>query len=423
MKKSRRLMGFPALLLAVCLCSGCGKDASAVVAGKDTLPAADGGVADSGKDAGTEEGSMNSADFGGEEDNGGSGEAGKDDASSEGNRGTENDETVVSGKDNAADTQSDSTVTITVSAAGDVTLGNYLGQDYARSFVQTYEEQGDAYFFQNVLEYFLDDDMTIVNFEGVLTESEETQVKDYNMKGEPQYVYILTEGSVEAVSFGNNHRLDYLAQGSRDTVDMFEEADIAYAYDNITGIYETKGIRIGFVSVNETSQGAAVETYLKEGIAKLRQEEGADLVIACCHWGVEKEYYPEDYQKELGHKCIDWGADLVLGAHPHVLQGVEVYEGRFIVYSLGNFCFGANRNPSDKDTMIFRQTFTFVDGVKQEDQNARVIPCSVSSVRERNDFCPTPAQDEEYTRILGRINQFSEPFGVIFDEKGWYRKE
>ncbi len=412
MKKNKKPACFAALLLAVCLCGGCGKDASAMVETKappltveSSVPTGGSGMEAGGGSSGSESGVGDSAGAAFAEENGGMENAGAADVATE------------------EDNENDNTVTVTISAAGDVTLGNYLGQDYARSFVQTYEEEGNAYFFQNVLEYFLDDDMTIVNFEGVLTESEEIQVKDYNMKGEPEYVYILTEGSVEAVSFGNNHRLDYLAQGSRDTVDMFEEAGIAYAYDNITGIYETKGIRIGFVSVNETSQGAGVEKYLKEGIAKLREEEEADLVIACCHWGIEREYYPEDYQKELGHKCIDWGADLVLGAHPHVLQGVEVYEGRFIVYSLGNFCFGANRNPSDKDTMIFRQTFTFVDGVKQEDQNARVIPCSLSSVRERNDFCPTPAQDEEYTRILERINQFSEPFGVIFDEKGWYRKD
>lgn len=412
MKKSVKTAGFSAMLFAACICGGCGKDASAVVTTENTLLMAE---TEDERESRTETGGDERTDDGAAEAGEGSGDV--NDVETAGTALTENGDTGIETE------KTNNIVTITISAAGDVTLGNYLGQDYTRSFVQTYEEQGNAYFFRNVLEYFLDDDMTIVNFEGVLTESEEIQEKDFNMKGEPEYVYILTEGSVEAVSFGNNHRLDYLTQGSRDTVDMFEEADIAYAYDNVTGIYETKGIRIGFVSVNEASQGVAVEKYLKEGIAKLRDEEEADLVIACCHWGIERDNYPEDYQKELGHKCIDWGADLVLGAHPHVLQGIEVYEGKFIVYSLGNFCFGANRNPADKDTMIFRQTFTFVDGVKQEDREVRVIPCSVSSVPERNDFCPTPAQDEEYTRILGRINQYSEPFDVIFDEKGWYRKD
>lgn len=311
-------------------------------------------------------------------------------------------------------------VTLTITAAGDVTLGNHAGQGYEGTFREMYDKKDNAYFLQNVKDIFEADDMTIVNFEGVLTFCNDLVEKEFNMKGDPEYIGILTEASVEAVSFGNNHRLDYGQQGSDDTVAAFEEAGIVYAYDNITGIYETQGIRIGFVSVNEVYDGNAVEAYLEDGIRYLREEEQVNLVIACCHWGEERENYPEDYQKELGHKCIDWGADLVLGAHAHVLQGVEVYKERFIVYGLANFCFGGNRNPKDKDTMIFQQTFTFVDGVKQEGQEAKVIPCSVSSVSYRNDFCPTPADGEEYTRILGRINEYSSPFGVAFDEEGNY---
>lgn len=311
-------------------------------------------------------------------------------------------------------------VTLTITAAGDVTLGNHAGQGYEGTFREMYDKKDNAYFLQNVKDIFEADDMTIVNFEGVLTFCDDLVEKEFNMKGDPEYIGILTEASVEAVSFGNNHRLDYGQQGSDDTVAAFEEAGIVYAYDNITGIYETQGIRIGFVSVNEVYDGNAVEAYLEDGIRYLREEEQVNLVIACCHWGEERENYPEDYQKELGHKCIDWGADLVLGAHAHVLQGVEVYKERFIVYGLANFCFGGNRNPKDKDTMIFQQTFTFVDGVKQEGQEAKVIPCSVSSVSYRNDFCPTPADGEEYTRILGRINEYSSPFGVAFDEEGNY---
>ena len=301
-----------------------------------------------------------------------------------------------------------------------VTLGNHAGQGYEGTFREMYDKKDNAYFLQNVKDIFEADDMTIVNFEGVLTFCDDLVEKEFNMKGDPEYIGILTEASVEAVSFGNNHRLDYGQQGSDDTVAAFEEAGIVYAYDNITGIYETQGIRIGFVSVNEVYDGNAVEAYLEDGIRYLREEEQVNLVIACCHWGEERENYPEDYQKELGHKCIDWGADLVLGAHAHVLQGVEVYKERFIVYGLANFCFGGNRNPKDKDTMIFQQTFTFVDGVKQEGQEAKVIPCSVSSVSYRNDFCPTPADGGEYTRILGRINEYSSPFGVAFDEEGSY---
>lgn len=310
-------------------------------------------------------------------------------------------------------------VRITISAAGDVTLGTHQQQDYGYSFRQAYDTADSAaYFFANVYDIFSEDDMTLVNLEGPLTLAQEPREGQiYSIKGDPEYVNILTEGSVEAVSMGNNHRLDYQQQGSDDTVKALEQAGIVYAYEENVAIYETKGIRIGMISVNEVSQGAVVENTIQKGIAALREQD-ADLILVSCHWGVEKEYEPEDYQKTLGHKCIDWGADLVIGHHPHVLQGIEEYQGKYILYSLGNFCFGANRNPSDKDTMIFQQTFTFLDGVKQENQEARVIPCSVSSVADRNNFQPTPAEGAEKTRILNRINEMSAEFGVTWNQEG-----
>jgi poly-gamma-glutamate synthesis protein (capsule biosynthesis protein) len=261
--------------------------------------------------------------------------------------------------------------------------------------------------------------MTIVNLEGVLTDSENRQPdRTYNIKGAPEYVQILTEGSVEAVSFSNNHRQDYGEEGTSDTIDLLEDAEIMFAYDSTVGYYVKEDITIGFVSVNESTQGKGVEKYLEQGIAALKETD-ADIILACCHWGTERDYYPEVYQQELGKKCIDWGADLVIGHHPHVLQGVEEYKGKFIVHSLGNFCFGANRNPTDKDTMIFQQTFRFVDGVRQEDREIKVIPCRISSVSNRNDYCPTPAEGEEAIRIIGRINEFSKDMGVQFTDQGY----
>lgn len=311
-------------------------------------------------------------------------------------------------------------LTITISAAGDCSLGNHQDQEYAYSFRQAYDQAEDeGYFFANVRDIFESDDLTVVNFEGVLTFSEERdESRTYNIKGDPEYARLLTAGDVEAVSFANNHRLDYGTRGSDDTVAALEAEGILYAYDRNVTIYETeKGIRIGLVSVNEVAWGLGSEQLLAEGIGKL-QAEGVDLILACCHWGIERDNYPTENQQYLGRKCIDLGADLVIGHHPHVLQGIEEYNGKFIIYSLANFCFGANRNPVDKDTMIFQQTFTFVDGVKQQDQQIQIIPCSVSSVRDRNNFQPTPVQDDEAARIIGRINAYSADYGVVFAEDG-----
>ena len=309
-------------------------------------------------------------------------------------------------------------VSLTISAAGDVTLGGYPEQGYYSSLPQAYDEEGAEYFFENVIDIFSKDDMTLINLEGVFTTSDNRRAgQTYSIKGEPEYVKILKEGSVETVSMANNHRMDYQKQGSDDTVALLQQENITYAYDENIGIYETQGIRIGYVAVNEVSEGVAVEKYLEEGIQKLKEEQ-VNLIIACCHWGIEREYYPESYQKVLGRKCIDWGADLVLGHHPHVLQGIEEYEGKYIVYSLGNFCFGANRNPDDKDSMIFQQTFTFINGQKQEDAQIQIIPCFVSSVSNRNDFKPTPATGEDAKRIIDKLNKGSKDFGVQFDENG-----
>lgn len=314
-------------------------------------------------------------------------------------------------------------VSITISAAGDVTLGNHREQSYDYSFRQTYDQAEDkSYFFENVADIFEADDMTIVNLEGPLTLSENfREGQTYSIKGDPEYVRLLEYGNIEAVSMGNNHRLDYGEEGSRDTVEALKEAGIPYAFDENLGLYETKGIRIGWVSVNEVALGYGVEKLLEEGINRLK-EEGANLILACCHWGIERDNYPEDYQKKLGRKCIDWGADLVIGHHPHVLQGIDQYQGKYIIYSLANFCFGANRNPADKDTMIFQQTFTFQ---KEEGgyggaqpKEARIIPCSVSSVASRNDFKPTPLTGEDRSRVIDRINEYSAEYGVSADQEG-----
>lgn len=319
-------------------------------------------------------------------------------------------------------TEQDNIVTVTISAAGDVTFGNYQGQDYSYSFVQTYDQADDTgYFFKNVYDIFSNDDFTLVNLEGPLTNTEEIRVeKEYMIKGLPEYASLLRLGSIEAVGLANNHILDFKEQGLTDTIAAVSGEGIVYACDNSVAIYETKGIKIGVVAASQVSRGNAMEKTIKGNIEKLK-EEGADIIIAFLHWGIEREFYPEEYQQYLGRLCIDWGADVVLGSHPHVIQGIEEYNGRYIVYSMGNFCFGGNRNPTDKDSMIFQQTFTFVDGEKQSEADIRVIPCSVSSVAERNNYQPTPATGSQAERIIGRINEYSAGFGVSFDSEGYLK--
>ncbi len=250
------------------------------------------------------------------------------------------------------ETISDEVTTFTITCVGDCSLGNHMKQDYPGSFYEMYDRQGEDYFFSGVREIFEADDLTIANLEGVLTDSNQaTPNRTFNIKGPSSYVGILSGSSVEAVSMGNNHRMDYGEKGVADTVACLEEKGIVYAYDGNIGIFEKNGIRVGFFSVNEASSGKSVEKWVTQDIEKLKEQQ-VDLILACCHWGTEKDYYPENYQRQLGKMCIDLGADLVIGHHPHVLQGIENYKGKNILYSLGNSCCGATKNPTDKKSVM-----------------------------------------------------------------------
>lgn len=326
---------------------------------------------------------------------------------------TENESTEVVEAIQPTETQETEPViqTVTLTATGDCTLGATQTHGYAGSFHEYYDKYGKNYFFDGVRDIFEKDDFTLVNLECVLTESTDRVEKTWNLKGKPEYVSIMTGSSVEGCSLGNNHTLDYGPQSLKDTEDVLDKAGIVYGYNEHVATYTTEsGIVIGIVSANLLAQTDERANYIRDGIAKLR-EEGADLVIACCHWGIEGDHYPNDYQKTTAHKIIDWGADAVIGNHPHVLQGVELYEGKMICYSLGNFCFGGNRNPQVKDTAIFQQTFTFVDGVLQTDIAAKMIPCTISSTDTRNDFQPTVAEGERKASIIKKLNEYSMPYG------------
>ena len=141
---------------------------------------------------------------------------------------------------------------------------------------------------------------------------------------------------------------------------------------------DVKGIKVGLVGIYELYDHLEREQQLKDNIAKVKAD-GAQLIVVIFHWGNETETVPDSNQTTLGRIAIDEGADLVCGHHPHVLQGIETYKGKNIVYSLGNFCFGGNSSPSDMDTMIYQQTFTIdADGVKK-DNVTNIIPCWIST--------------------------------------------
>lgn len=309
------------------------------------------------------------------------------------------------------------TKTITVSTLGDCTLGTDANFSTANSFNAYDEANGHDYFFKNVKSILEEDDVTFANLEGTFTTSNDRQDKQYAFKGDPDYTEILTDGSVEVVTLANNHSGDYGEQGLADTETALEEAGIDYCIGDTITVKEVNGVKIAFIGIFVNYGTDDSENQLRSDIENAKKQ-GAELIITAFHWGSEKATQPDETQQSLAHIAIDCGADLVVGHHPHVLQGIEKYNGKYIAYSLGNFCFGGNSNPSDMDTMIFRQTFTISGDGAAEDDDVTVIPCSISSDQGYNNYQPTPAEGEAAASIIARLNEYSAAYGVTVADDG-----
>ncbi len=306
--------------------------------------------------------------------------------------------------------------TVSITAGGDCTLGTDAAFSTVNSLPTVAGMYGYDYFFQNLREIFAGDDLTFLNLEGPISSKGTRQIKQFAFYGDPEYVQMLSGSSVEAVTMANNHSDDYGPEAKEETQEVLDEAGIAWVEGDKTAVYEANGIKVGLTGIYVLDDGMAREPQVRETIASLK-EQGAQVIVAAFHWGSENANYPDETQVALAHIAVDCGADLVVGHHPHVLQGIEKYKGKYIAYSLGNLCFGGNSNPSDKDTMLFQQTFTVEDGKVLADDNIRVIPCSISSDPWWNNYQPTPAQGEEAERIIGRINEFSAQFGMTYSQQ------
>ncbi len=304
-------------------------------------------------------------------------------------------------------------VEITISAAGDCTLG--VDSRYNSVFNGYYNRKGAAYFLKKVRPVFAKDDLTIVNFEGTLTTSKNRARKSFTFKGPAKHASILTKGSVEVANLANNHSRDFGAKGLADTKRTLKKRGIAYCQNSTIAYKTVKGTKVAFLGFNELS--GVTKAQIKAGIKKAKKAKAA-IIIVSFHWGIERDYYPASVQKKLGRYAISCGASLVLGHHPHVLQGIEEYKGRYIVYSLGNFCFGGNTNPKDKDTMIFQQTFTVKNGKLTKKDDARIIPCSLSGSKSTNTFQPRILKGAEKKALVKKMNRLSRGMGVKVASNG-----
>ena len=294
--------------------------------------------------------------------------------------------------------------TFTITVAGDTTLGS---TDTLRKredcFERVAEEYGYAWFFSGLTDLFGTDDLTIVNFEGTLTEETKKKQKKFNFKAPAVYTEILTAGSVEAANLANNHTVDYGEQGMIDTILNLESAGIVVSGNGRLGIFEKNGVKVGMTGYCFPYTNGKKD--ISKDVRELRAA-GCQIVIASFHWGSE---YRADFtgeQRAIGRAALSAGADVVVGHHPHVVQGIEQRNGRYILYSLGNLVFGGNVDPDDKDALAARLTFT----VYEDHADAPIltlIPLRLTEKSKGTDYRPVLADGNEATRILNRVLKHS----------------
>ena len=290
----------------------------------------------------------------------------------------------------------------TLTFAGDCTLasdpGNYGS---AHGFIRTIGEDY-GYPFRNVLEYFENDDFTMINLESVLADEGASANKLFTFRGPTAYTQIMTGSSVEAVTLANNHTLDYGKTGYNSTIQALTDAEVWFVEEDKTTLVTTEsGLTIGLYADSFYFSDSDIEKNVKA-----LKDQGAEVIICAFHWGTEGSYRPNAAQKNFAHAAIDAGADIVYGHHPHVLQPIEEYNDGIIFYSLGNFSFGGNHFPRDMDSAIMRQEI-----IREENGDVRlgeltIIPISISSMEKQNNFQPTPYEEgtKEYERTLSKLD-------------------
>ena len=302
--------------------------------------------------------------------------------------------------------QEDGSVIVTISATGDVTIGG----DTRKSGKSVFDKQlskepsGLSFPMENVASLFAEDDMTIVNFEGTLTNTKSATKNTYSFAAPPEYVQVLTSGNIEAVSLENNHIMDHGETGYADTCQTLENNGIVYSGHLGSAIYTTDtGVSIGMLSYQTFNGNYPVIYNAIEGDIAALRSAGCQLVIVSYHWGEEKDYLPNERQVPLGRATIDAGADLVIGHHSHRINPIEEYNGKYICYSLGNFSFAGNIKPDDMDTFIFQQRFRVYPDGRVDNEGFRIVPCSISSQESVNDFKPTPKEGEAAQAVVDRL--------------------
>lgn len=291
-----------------------------------------------------------------------------------------------------------------LSFAGDCTLGGDSNKlFYPQSLLTVVNDMGMDWPFSGTYDVFANDDLSLVNLEGVFTNSRKAAVKTFTFRAPPEYADILVQGSIEAVNLANNHTMDYLERGLKDTKAALDARGIAYCQSYEPTVVEAKGLRIALLGLTYPLRKVHLKALYSD--IEAFRAQGIDLIVVSFHWGKELSLKQNLDQVAVAHATIDHGADIVVGTHPHVLQGMEVYKNKPIFYSLGNFSFGGNVSPRDIDTAIIQTTYDITDSGLQL-ARLEVFPCAVTSnaLGESQDYRPVFVSGEAAQRVLKKLS-------------------
>lgn len=308
---------------------------------------------------------------------------------------------------------------IVIQAVGDLNLsGDAEG---------TMRAKGYASAFEGTRKLLSEGDVNIANLETPITNRGAKQSKRFTFRMRPESAKAIAEAKILLVSQANNHAVDYGLDGLADTEKALDAAGIAHAGAGMSldaarapGIVTVKGVKVGLLSYSLTfptefyatkSHGGTAHgeaAWIAADIKKLRPE--VDILLVAFHWSAELLETPKDYQHELGHLAIDAGADAVLGTHPHILQGIEMYREKPILYSLGNYAFGS-RSHKAADGALVRLQFR---GGKVTGVSA--VPLDVDNTH--LDFDPQVASGERAQRIGAHLAELSKELGTTLEPQG-----
>ena len=296
--------------------------------------------------------------------------------------------------------------TVKITFGGDAVLGgreNYFKNP--DSFMAYVNEKGYSYPFSRLIQIFGSDDLTSVNLECVLksTSEGEDKKKQWRFRGLPEYANVLTDGSVELVNVANNHTIDYGEEGYHATLEALDGTAFVCGKENYC-VHEIKGHLFGFAGCRETDYKNDPSIIFKD-IGELKKT-GCEIIVYQCHWGTEYEGRHNALQEAMARACVRAGADLVVGHHPHVVQGIDWIEGVPVIYSLGNLVFGGTLKLQTYDAALAQVFFDF----GEEDKagiRINIIPIMTSSQagQKINDFCPVPAEGNDRRRIMELIQK------------------